>query len=255
MIEGFYYHERLPEDFYVPVTRMGLRPDVIDSGKDLSGYKVLLSPMVMSLEDGDLPRRIEAWVREGGHWVVGPMTDIRNALGAHYIDRGMGHVEEMTGCQLVASIPDSGNIVKSKWSDGSPMSANFWQQVYTPAEHGQVLASVTEGYPSLVSKALIQKIPCGKGAIWLLGTIPNAEDLQKLMDLVCKDAGIRVPEVSGTVTAIPRRGENRRGLILVETGNAPGSYVLEEPMTDLLTGTRYEGRVELKPYDLLVLEA
>ena len=255
MIEGFHYHERLPEDFYVPVTRMGLRPDVIDSGKDLSGYKVLLSPMVMSLEDGDLPRRIEAWVREGGHWVVGPMTDIRNALGAHYIDRGMGHVEEMTGCQLVASIPDSGNIVKSKWSDGSPMSANFWQQVYTPAEHGQVLASVTEGYPSLVSKALIQKIPCGKGAIWLLGTIPNAEDLQKLMDLVCKDAGIRVPEVSGTVTAIPRRGENRRGLILVETGNAPGSYVLEEPMTDLLTGTRYEGRVELKPYDLLVLEA
>lgn len=255
MIEGFHYHERLPEDFYVPVTRMGLRPDVIDSGKDLSGYKVLVSPMVMSLEDGDLPRRIEAWVREGGHWVVGPMTDIRNALGAHYMYRGMGHVEEMTGCQLVASIPDSGNIVKSKWSDGSPMSAHFWQQVYTPAEHGQVLASVAEGYPSLVGKALIQKIPCGKGAIWLLGTIPNAEDLQKLMDLVCKDAGIQVPEVSGTVTAIPRRGENRRGLILVETGNAPGSYVLEEPMTDLLTGTRYEGRVELKPYDLLVLEA
>ena len=255
MIEGFYYHERLPEDFYVPVTRMGLRPDVIDSGKDLSGYKVLVSPMVMSLEDGDLPQRIEAWVREGGHWVVGPMTDIRNALGAHYMDRGMGHVEEMTGCQLVAAIPDSGNIVKSKWSDGSPMSANFWQQVYTPAEHGQVLASVTEGYPSLVGKALIQKIPCGKGAIWLLGTIPNAEDLQKLMDLVCKDAGIQVPEVSGTVTAIPRKGENRRGLILVETGNAPGSYMLEEPMTDLLTGTRYEGRVELKPYDLLVLEA
>lgn len=255
MIEGFYYHERLPEDFYVPVTRMGLRPDVIDSGKDLTGYKVLVSPMVMSLEDGDLPRRIEAWVKEGGHWVVGPMTDIRNAIGAHYTDRAMGCVEEKTGCQLVASIPDSGKIVKSKWSDGEPMSANYWQQVYTPAENGQVLAAVTEGYAPILGTALIQKVPYGKGAIWLLGTIPNAEDLQKLMKLVCADAGIPVPEVSGTVTAIPRTGKDRRGLILVETGNAPASYRLEEPMTDILTGKRYEGTVELKPYDLLVLEA
>ena len=255
IISGFYYNERMRENFYLPVTRMGRRPDVIDSCKELSGYKVLVSPLVMSIEENDLPQRIKDWVREGGHWVVGPMTDIRNALGAHYTDRAMGYVEEMTGCQLVASIPDSGNVVKSRWSDGTPMSANLWQQVYTPAENGQVLASVTEGYSSILGTALIQKIPYGKGAIWLLGTIPNEEDLQKLMDLVCKDAGIPVPETTGTVTAIPRKGETRRGLILVETGNAPGSYALDEPMTDLLTGKRYEGKVELKPYDLLVLEA
>jgi beta-galactosidase GanA len=255
MVDQFRYHERLPEDFYQPVTRMGLRSDVIDSGKDLSGYKVLVSPLVVSLEDGDLPQRIESWVREGGHWVVGPMTDIRNAIGAHYTDRAMGYVEQMTGCQLVASIPDSGNIVKSKWTDGQPMSANYWQQVYTPAENGQVLASVTEGYESIIGTALVQKIPCGKGAIWLLGTIPDEADLQKLMNMVCAEAGIAVPEVSGTVTAIPRTGTNRRGLILVETANAPASYCLEEPMTDILTGKRYEGTVELNPYDLLVLEA
>jgi len=254
MIAGFHYADRLVQDFYLPVTRMGLRPDVIDSGKDLAGYKVLVSPMTYSLEEGDLPQRIEAWVREGGHWVVGPMTDIRNAISAHYTDRAMGFVEKLTGCQLVASIPDSGNVVKSKWADGEPMSANFWQQVYTPAENGQVLASVTEGYASVVGTALVQKIPVGRGAVWLLGTVPDEEDLRKLMDLICKDAGIPVPEMSGTITVIPRMGENRRGLILVEIGNAPGSYRLEEPMTDLLTGKSYDNTVELKPYDLMILE-
>lgn len=254
MITGFRYPDRLQEDFYVPVTRMGLRPDVIDSGKDLSGYKVLLSAMVYSLEEGDLPQRIEDWVREGGNWVVGPMTDIRNSIGAHYTDRAMGHVEEMTGCQLLASIPDSGAVVKSKWSDGEDMSANYYQQLYTLAENGQVLASVTKGYASVVGTALVQKIPVGKGAIWLLGTIPNEADLQKLMAMVCADAGIPVPQATGTVTAIPRSGNGRRGLILMEIGNAPASYRLEEPMTDLLTGKRYEATVELKPYDLLVLE-
>lgn len=254
MIANFFYVDRLAEDFHVPVTRMGLRPDMIDTGKDLSGYKVLVSPMVYSLEEKDLPRRIEEWVRDGGHWVVGPMTDIRNAIGAHYIDRAMGHVEEMTGCRLVASIPDSGEVVKSKWADGEPMSANYWQQVYTPAENGQVLASVTEGYAPIIGTALVQKIPFGKGAIWLLGTVPNQADLQKLMAMVCAEAGIEVPEVTGSVTVIPRSGENRRGLILMETACAPASYRLPEPMTDLLTGTTYAGTVELKPYDLMILE-
>lgn len=255
VVDKFQYVEHLAADFYLPVTRMGLRPDVVDSCKDLSGYKALLTTLMMSLEDGDLPQRIETWVREGGHWIVGPLTDVRNAIGAHYTDRAMGMVEAMTGCQLIASIPDSGNVVKSKWSDGEELSANYYQQVYTPAEKGQVLASVTEGYASVVGCPVIQKIPCGKGFVWLLGTVPNAGDLRKLMKMVCGEAGVPVPETTGTVTVVPRVGESRRGLILVETGNVPGSYTLEEPMTDLLTGKRYEGAVELKPYDLLVLEA
>lgn len=254
VVDRFNYAEHLTGDFYLPITRMGLRPDVIDSMKDLSGYKVLFTTLMMSLEDGDLPQRIEEWVREGGHWIVGPLTDVRNALGAHYTDREMGFVEKLTGCQLLASIPDSGNIVKSKWADGEAMSAKFWQQLYTPAENGQVLASVTEGYPAVVGSALAQKITVGKGAVWLLGTIPNERDLQKLMNMVCAEAGVPMPEMSGTLAAIPRAGENRRGLILVELGNAPASYALEEPMTDLLTGNAYENTVELKPYDLLILE-
>ena len=182
------------------------------------------------------------------------MTDIRNALGAHYTDRAMGYVEKLTGCQLIASIPDSGNVVKSQWSDGAPMSAKYYQQLYTSAENGQVLASVTEGYASVVGTALVQKIPVGQGAVWLLGTIPNEADLQKLMKMVCADAGVPVPEMSGTVTVVPRVGENRRGLILVEVANKPAADELEEPMTDLLTGNTYEHTVELKPYDLLILE-
>ena len=83
---------------------------------------------------------------------------------------------------------------------------------------------------------------------------PDSKDLQKLMAMVCAEAGIEVPEVTGTVTVIPRSGENRQGLILMETACAPASYRLPEPMTDLLTGTTYAGTVELKPYDLMILE-
>ena len=254
VVRDFRYADHLMNDFYRPINDLGLRPDVIGAKKTLDGYKVLFTPMVMSLEDGDLGDRIEAWVRSGGIWVVGPMTDIRTAIGTHYLDRATGRIERMTGCRMVSAMPDSGNCVKSRWQDGDSCSANFWQEVYTPAENGEVLASVTEGYSSLLGTALIQKIPCGKGSVWLLGTIPNREDFQKLVRMVCAEAGIAVPTVTGSVTAVPRSGNGREGLILMETAHAPGSYRLDAPMRDLLTGKVYAGTVELAPYDLLILE-
>ena len=198
--------------------------------------------------------RIEKWVRDGGIWVAGPMTDIRTNIGTHYTDRALGWIERMTGTKMTASMPDSGVYVKSRWTDGEPMSARYWQEVYEPVEGGEVLASVTDGYSSLIGSALIQKIPCGKGQVWILGTVPTADDFKKLMRQVCDEAGIALPQVSGELTVIPRSGSGREGLILVETAHKPASYMLDAPMRNVLTGEIYEGLIELPPYGMLILE-
>ena len=53
----------------------------------------------------------------------------------------------------------------------------------------------------------------------------------------------------------PRAGAAGRGLILVEYGAKEAACVLPEPMTDVLTGRAFSGRVALKPYEVLVLRA
>ena len=252
IVKDFDYYTRLSRDFYRPLTELGVRPEIIGAQKDPSGYKVIFSPMVMTLEDQGLGDRMEQWVKDGGIWVVGPMTDIRNEIGAHFMDRAMGRIERLTGAKMVAQVPDDGTYIKGGWTDGTPFATNGWQEIYTPV--GEVLADVTDGY-RLEGNALLQKIPCGKGAIWLLGTLPSEKDVKRLMRMVCEDAGIVLPDMSGTLAVIPRKGETREGLILAETAHAPASYTLTEPMTDILTGKTYEGKVELAPYDLLILEA
>lgn len=251
MLPEFSYRQQFRQSFYCPVTEMGLRPDVIGAQKSLEEYKLLFSPLVMTLEDGDLGDRIEEWVQNGGIWIAGPMTDIRNEIGAHYIDRAMGRIERMTGAALKVSLADSGDTVRSAWKDGTAVRPNLWQELYTPV--GEVLAEVKEGF-GLEGCALVQKIPCGKGSVWLLGTIPSKEDLQKLIRMACAEAGVSIPRVTGNLAVVPRKGAVREGLILAELAHAPASYVLEQPMTDLLTGKTYEGKIELNPYDLLVLE-
>ncbi|MBQ4322608.1 MAG: beta-galactosidase [Clostridia bacterium] len=254
VVKGLGYESALKEYFYQPISDMGLRPDLIGARKDLSTYKVLFTPLLMSLEDGDLGDRIEEWVIHGGTWVVGPCTDIRTAIGTHYIDRAMGRLERMTGSKMLGAMPDGGTYVRSKWNDGEDFGANHWQEVYEPAEMVETLVSVTDGYESMKGGALLQKIHYGKGVIYLLGTLPSEADMKKIVRLVCADVGIAIPETSGRVLAIPRKGDHREGLILMETGNEPATYILNRAMTDILTGKTYQGTVELKPYDVLVLE-
>ena len=254
VMKGLSYETTITDAFFQPISDMGLRPDVIGARKDLSAYKVLFTPLLLTLEDGDLGDRIEEWVIHGGTWVVGPLTDVRTSIGTHYIDRAMGRLERMTGGKMIGSVPDSGKYVRSKWSDGEDFEANLWQEIYETAEMVETLANVTDGYKSLLGGALLQKVHYGKGTIYLLGTVPAKKDLCKLIKMICKDLGIALPEVSGRVVAVPRKGEKRNGLILMETGNAPASYTLDGPMTDILTGKTYDGTVELNPYDVLILE-
>jgi beta-galactosidase GanA len=43
-------------------------------------------------------------------------------------------------------------------------------------------------------------------------------------------------------------------MVLVEYERKPGSVTLPHPMTDLLTGKRLKGCIELAPYSVMVLK-
>ena len=65
----------------------------------------------------------------------------------------------------------------------------------------------------------------------------------------------KLNEPEGSVLGTPRQGNGMSGLILLEYAGSPAAYTLPSPMTDILTGEKLEGRIELKPYDVKVLKA
>ena len=240
--------------FHRALSRSGVRPDVIGAMRKLDGYKVLFSPFIMSLEDNGLAERIRAWVEEGGVWVCGPMTDIRNEIGAHFTDYETGILEEMLGAVLDYSVADDGTTLKAAWSDGKALAYRRFAECWTLPENGEVLASVTAGHSALNGETLIGKVKLGKGTVILLGTIPSDEDLDKLVSLALAEADVQPYRTEGSLLVIPREGDGVSGLILCEIGNSTASVVLEGAMTDLLTGTTYEaGTMQVMPYGIHVL--
>lgn len=252
MLSDLQYQPKLYKYFYEPLVKAGIRPDVIGAKKDLSGYKVLFAPMAVTLEDGDLACRIAAWVKNGGILVTGPMTDLRNAIGARYDDRLYGHLEKLADVKPLYEIPDTRGLIECKWNDGGDFAGKDWYELMESDE--SALATVTEGYPSLIGTSPLVCKQVGQGKIYCLGTFPSAADMEKIIDAVSAESGIRRLKLDGTLFAAERSGRSGDGLIVAECGGKTGSILLEAEMTDLLTGKRFAGEVQLAPYELLVLK-
>ncbi len=243
-----------PSDTMHALTPLGICPDVIGARASLDKYKVIFSRSMLTLEDGDMPERLEKWVRDGGVWVVGPMTDIRDSVGAHYKKSATGMTERLTGVDMLHTIPTDGKYLAAEWTDGSgELKFGRWTEVYS--EGGNILARITKGHSELVGKSVIASFDCGKGKIILCGAMLDRDDLTKLAKLALDMAGIKQRKVEGKLTVVPRKGDGMDGLVLCELGYENASVELDRPMTDILTGKSYPaGRLCVEPYGIYVLE-
>lgn len=251
VVSGLKYMDTLNDAFYKPLIDSGLRPDVIDAKQDISDYNLIFSPLMMTIEEGDLPQRITEWVKNGGVWVVGPLSDIRNAAGAKYKDRHYGMLETLTGAEWLYGIPDNMGIIETKWKDGSIFTGHQWFDIF---EDENAPISVIKGHSSIIGKAAVIKKQVGKGMVILLGTIPSYEDMMRLISDTCKEASIQAGLSEGSLMVVQRSGKTQRGLILLEHGGKEACFMLEHPMYDLLTGNELSGKISINPYEVKVLK-
>ena len=253
VVEGWKYAETLQNAFYRPMTDLGLRPDVIDAAEALDKYRLIFTPMMMTLEEADLGSRMAQWVKNGGTWVVGPLTDVRSIHGTRYRDRYYGILEELTGVKWMYGVPDREGRVSAAWADGAKFEGNTWFEISEPCGE-DALVSVIGGHKAIEGKSLVIRRKAGKGCVILLGTVPSAADMQRIVKIACAESGVRVPEVDGSVMVSPRSGEAGEGVIFVEYADQPAAVTIDSPMLNLLTGETVQGKAEIEPYGVLVLK-
>jgi beta-galactosidase GanA len=250
ILTGNHYARWLSDWFYRPVARAHFRPDVIDPAAELDRYRVVFSPMLANLDEGGLRQRLLRWIEDGGTWIAGPWTDIRDSNFAKFAHGPFGSLEEWTGVRCVREVP-AGRPIAMRWEDGgAPFAGEKWCCGFDP-RGAERLATCT-GEP-LEGLAGVVRVRRGKGTIILLGTFPSEPDLARLVAEACAGQGIPpAAKASPNVLVVPRSGGAGRGAVVLEMHNQPGTLTLPEPCTDLLTGRRLAGEVAVAPFSVLV---
>lgn len=255
IIEGFSYKDELLQSFYHPIIHSQLRPDLLEPSLPLDDYRVILSPLLLNLDEGGLRQRIEKWVQNGGTWIVGPLSDVRTSDGTKYTEAPFGFLEDFAGVYCKYSIPCyQQNLFPAQWNSGSVLAGHSWFDGFE-LKGAQGLAFYTGQANELSGLAAVTSKKVGKGRVIVLGSIPSEEDLKKLLLTVCGEEGI-LPSMKATpnILAIPRSGENADGLFVMELDHSAGKINLDLPMKNLVDGRIYQGEVELNPYGVMVLQ-
>lgn len=243
LLKDFNYRETLIKKYYAAFRHYNV--DVIDTQHGLDGYEVIVSPFLATADENGFKERITEWVKAGGTWIVGPMSDIMDENVKRYTHAPYGFLEELAGVYTKYQKPVANEVFKAQWTNDGECAVSMCYDAFECNEGTKSLAHYAAGEYAPLSVITERKV--GEGKVILVGSVLSHGDILRLVNCA------PVAEASGNVILTERTGE-QNGIIAVETENKGGFIILNSDYTDLITGETYSGKVEIQPYQARVMK-
>ncbi len=244
LIKNFDYRATLVKNYYSAFRHYNI--DVIDTPHSLEGYEAVISPFLAYIDE-DLKNRVVEWVKAGGTWIVGPMSDIMDRNVSKYTTAPYSFLEEFAGVYTKYQKPVANDVFKARWRDGEECKISLCYDAYEFDENDPNILSLAryEG-DEFDGLSVVTQRKVGKGRVILVGSVLAPGDILRLVNRA------PIAEASENVILTERTGR-QNGIIAVETENRKGFIVLDGEYTELLTGKKLKGKMEITPYQTLVM--
>ncbi|KQB94464.1 Beta-galactosidase YesZ [Geobacillus sp. PA-3] len=248
-------YRRLITEFYDRILRMGIHRDLIPETASLDGYKILFTPFVPYLSP-DYIERARQFVENGGIWIVGPLSGGRTEEHTVHTDRALGELEKMAGAEVLYTYPmDGTGTIGRAFGVSAPLG--MWSSVFEfHSEH--CVGVIEEGLSK--GKSFINEHRIGKGKIVMLGSMPIAEEGDKLLvNLVNHYANeanvnLRTDATAGTI-AVPRKGDGCTVWFIINMDGQGGSVTIPAIGVDMLTGAQVSpGKLQIGNFEYRVVQ-
>lgn len=243
LLKNLDYRETLIQKYYAAFRHYNV--DVIDTPHSPEGYEVILSPFLACADENGFKDRVIEWVKKGGVWIVGPMSDIMDGNVSKYTHAPYSFLEEFAGVYTKYQKPLENDVFRAQWHNDGNCSVSMCYDAYECNDGTKSLAHYTAGEFAPLSVITERKI--GKGKVILVGSVLSHGDILRLVNRA------PIAEASDNVVLTERTGA-QNGIIAVEVENKSGYLILNGNYTDLITGKAYSGKTEIPPYGVLVLK-
>lgn len=239
------------EEAYRPILEAGIYRDVIFERADVSQYRTVFTPY-MPVVDAAMLHKMEQFVRNGGSWIVGPLTGYRTDHHTVHTDAILGKLEALAGVESLYEFPLDHLDVTGTFLD-STTPLRFYAFAFTPTE-ATVLGTFSNG-PAQGDAWITERI-LGNGRLILVGAAPDHATWHKIFTHASRHQPYRhSSDVTWGSLIAPREGNKRAGWIVSNWDGKGGTVSLPRAAYDHLREQQIPaGRLEINPFEVYVLE-
>ncbi|MFD3610924.1 beta-galactosidase [Streptomyces atroolivaceus] len=241
-----YHQEAL--DWYSALLGLGVRADVVTAHSDLSGYQLLIAP-VLHVVPAALAKELTRYAENGGHLVTTYFSGVVDENDHVWLGGYPGALRELLGIR----IEEFGPLADGDTVDVDGAAGSLWtDRITVTGPDVEILAHYRSG--AQAGRPAITRRTAGRGSASYVSTRLGAGGLTGLLPQLLAPAGVagELPqELAGKVELAVRRGAGRRYLFLVNRTDE--TVPVAGLAGDLLTGDAEAGTVLLPPRGVAVL--
>jgi len=240
--------------YYRPLAARNISADIISADAPLDGYKLVIAPALLILNESRAAR-LKEFVTQGGHVVLTIRTGMKDDYNALLPSRQPGPLAALAGVEveeyyaLLDPVPVSGG-----WFTGE---SHLWaEQLKVRDEAGtQIIARYGASNGWLDGQPAVTVHSHGKGRVYFVGAYLDEASQQSLLQRIVTTAGVQpVMETPSGVEAGKRVDARGQEVLIVINHEQTEKLVrLSWPAREHLSGRSVTDELMLEPYGVAVL--
>lgn len=240
--------------YYQPLHALGYSIDVVSPSADLSHYGLVVAPG-LNVMPQPLADHLSAYVRTGGHLVLGQRSGMKDWDNSRWQQRQPGPLAALLGGRVEQYFALRGDVpVDGEW--GAHPGQLYAERLQVMAPDVQVLMRYgksngwLDGQPAAITRK------AGKGSISYIGAWLDDPGMLQAARWMVKMSGVQpdLPAVPAGVQVERRIGAGKDVLLFQNFSSGPQSVALPSAMQDVLHGGSVQSII-LPQYGVAVLQA
>ena len=244
------YEEQILQ-YYTYFYNHNIPVDMIPTDADFSKYKAVIAPVLYMMKDG-MQEALETYVNNGGILLTGFMSGLVDQSDNVHLGGYPGPLRKLAGIwaeEIDALAPEQSNVLR--FTDGTESRCSLLCDIIH-LEGAESLAVYGEDF--YADTPAVTHNVVGSGAVYYVGTKPDADGLDVILDKLAAEANVQpLIEEKTPLEVVCREKDGKRYWFLLNlTGKPqtpPKSFAGRE---DILTGRKADPAVALNPWDTMV---
>ena len=250
-----YYVEQI-QKYYYAFYKKNVAVDILHMDSDFEKYDVVIAPVLYMVKEG-ITEKIESFVSKGGSFLTTFMSGIVDQSDNVHLGGYPGPLRKFMGVwveEIDALAPGATNEIRR-------VGEKLTKENYTGSLVSDLIhlegAEAYAVYDSnfYAGMPVVTRNSFGEGSAWYVGTVPEAELLDDIVNLILDEKNIKGFGDYPEGIEITKRMKDEKEYIFVlnhydDTVEIETSFV---GYKDILTGEKIEAVTKLGPFDVKIL--